>query len=382
MTKARGDGSKPLAEPSKARTEVLRTRLIKTAEMIRAWAGWQWIGYALSALIIIVSAVVLWHILQDLQIEGVVSALRGTPPHKIIAAGVFVAAAFVTLTFYEYFGLRTIGIDHVPYRIAVMGSLTGYSIGHNVGAPAITGGAVRYRIYSPWGLRVIHIAKLCFITGLTFWLGNTTVLTLGMIIEPQAVTAVDHLPAVANRIVGVIGLALLLTYVVWAWRRQRTVGRNSWTVNLPSGPLTFLQIGIGILDLACTAYAMYLLMPEQPPIAFMTLAVIFASATLLGFASHAPGSMGVFDAAMLVALTQFEKEQLVAALVLFRLLYFVIPFACAVATLGLREIYVSVVEGRKIKGEMARLLTFASDADKRELEVKKVSRNIEAPTDA
>ncbi|MBO0757251.1 MAG: UPF0104 family protein, partial [Bradyrhizobiaceae bacterium] len=133
-------------------------------------------------------------------------------------------------------------------------------------------------------------------------------------------------------------------------------------MNLPSGPLTFLQIGIGILDLACTAYAMYLLMPEQPPIAFMTLAIIFASATLLGFASHAPGSMGVFDAAMLVALTQFEKEQLVAALVLFRLLYFVIPFACAVTTLGLREIYVSVVEGRKIKGEMAHLLTFGPNA--------------------
>jgi glycosyltransferase 2 family protein len=360
----------------------LRTRLLKTAELIRAWVGWRWIGYALSAVIIVVSAVVLWRILRDLQIEGVVDALRGTPPHKIIAAAVFVAAAFVTLTFYEFFGLRTIGMAHVPYRIAVMGSLTGYSIGHNVGAPAITGGAVRYRIYSPWGLRVIDIAKLCFITGLTFWLGNTTVLSLGMIIEPQAVTAVDHLPSLANRIVGIVGLGFLIIYVVWAWRRQRTIGRNSWIVNLPSGPLTFLQIGIGILDLACTAYAMYLLMPEQPPIDFMTLAVIFASATLLGFASHAPGSMGVFDAAMLVALKQFDKEQLVAALLLFRLLYFVIPFACALATLGLREIYVSVVEGRKVKGEVSRLLTFAPDTDKAKREVKKVSRGVEEPTDA
>lgn len=372
----------PPVRPSGARTKILRMRLLKTAELIRAWAGWRWIGYALSAVIIVVSAIVLWHVLRDLQIEGVVGALRGTPPRKIIAAGVFVAAAFVTLTFYEFFGLRTIGIAHVPYRIAVMGSLTGYSIGHNVGAPAITGGAVRYRIYSPWGLRVIDIAKLCFITGLTFWLGNTTVLSLGMIIEPQAVTAVDHLPALANRIVGIVGLGLLITYVVWAWRRQRTIGRDSWTVNLPSGPLTFLQIGIGILDLACTAYAMYLLMPEQPAIDFMTLAVIFASATLLGFASHAPGSMGVFDAAMLVALTQFDKEQLVAALLLFRFLYFVIPFTCAVVTLGLREIYVSFVEGRKVKGEAARLQTFAPGMDKAKCEVKEVSRSVEAPTDA
>jgi hypothetical protein len=183
---------------------VLPSWLVRAAETIRTWAGWRWIGYSLSALIIAVSVIVLWHVLRNLQIEGVVDALRATPPHKIVAAALFVAAAFVTLTFYEYFGLRTIGIAHVPYRLAVLASFTGYSIGHNVGAPALTGGAVRYRIYSPWGLRVIDIAKLCFITGLTFWLGNTTVLGLGMIIEPQAVTAVDQLPAAANRIIGIV----------------------------------------------------------------------------------------------------------------------------------------------------------------------------------
>jgi uncharacterized membrane protein YbhN (UPF0104 family) len=293
-----------------------------------------------------------------------------------------VAAAFVTLTFYEFFGLRTIGIKQVPYRIAALASFTGYSIGHNVGAPAVTGGAVRYRIYTPWGLRVLDIAKLCFITGLTFWLGNTTVLSLGMIIEPQAVTAVDQLPAAANRIVGIAALAILISYVLWAWRKQRTVGRNSWSVNLPSGPLTFLQIGIGILDLVCTAYAMYLLMPEQPWIDFMTLAVIFASATLLGFASHAPGSMGVFDAAMLVALEQFDKHQLVAALLLFRLLYFVIPFTLALTALGLREIYVSIAKGRQVKGEVSRLLAFVPDPGTGGGKVKEKSRNVEEPTDA
>jgi glycosyltransferase 2 family protein len=371
-----------LARPPEARTKILPTWLLKGAEAVRNWAGWRWVGYALSALIIAVSAIVLWRILGDLQIDGVVEALRNTPPHKIAAAAVFVAAAFVTLTFYEFFGLRTIGIKHVPYRIAALSSFTGYSIGHNVGAPALTGGAVRYRIYSPWGLRVLDIAKLCFITGLTFWLGNTTVLSLGMIIEPQAVTAVDHLPAGVNRIVGIAALAILISYVLWAWRKQRTVGRNSWSVNLPSGPLTFLQIGIGILDLVCTAYAMYLLMPEQPWIDFMTLAVIFASATLLGFASHAPGSMGVFDAAMLVALAQYDKQQLVAALVLFRLLYFVIPFTLAMTALGLREIYVSIVNGRQVKGEVARLLNFIPDPQSTGGAVKKKPHAIEEPTDA
>ena len=45
---------------------------------------------------------------------------------------------------------------------------------------------------------------------------------------------------------------------------------------------------------------MYILVPDEPHVGFVVVAVIFVSATLLGFASHSPGGLGVFDAAMLV----------------------------------------------------------------------------------
>ncbi len=99
-----------------------------------------------------------------------------------------------------------------------------------------------------------------------------------------------------------------------------------------------LQIVIGIIDLSCCAAAMYMLMPDQPNVGFVTVAVIFVAATLLGFASHAPGGLGVFDAAMLVALYQFNKEDLLAGLLLFRLLYYIIPFVISLLVLGIREI--------------------------------------------
>jgi hypothetical protein len=88
---------------------------------------------------------------------------------------------------------------------------------------------------------------------------------------------------------------------------------------------------------------MYLLMPQQPQIDFISLAVVFILATLLGFASHAPGSLGVFDAAMLVALPEFGREQLVATLVVFRILYFLIPFAISISIMGVRELWLNVV---------------------------------------
>src|SRR5207237_10262675 len=94
----------------------------------------------------------------------------------------------------------------------------------------------------------------------------------------------------------------LVGYVVWVWTQPRRVGRGPWTVVLPGGPLTLLQIAIGIVDLSFCALAMYVLVPDEPNLGFVVVAVIFVSATLLGFASHSPGGLGVFVAALLVGL--------------------------------------------------------------------------------
>jgi uncharacterized membrane protein YbhN (UPF0104 family) len=133
-----------------------------------------------------------------------------------------------------------------------------------------------------------------------------------------------------------------VAYVIWVWAGPRRVGRGNWTVGLPGGPLTLLQILIGIVDLGFCALAMYILVPDEPHVGFVIVAVIFVSATLLGFASHSPGGLGVFDAAMLVGLFQFDKEELLAGMLLFRILYYLVPFVISVILLTLREIILSV----------------------------------------
>jgi hypothetical protein len=107
---------------------------------------------------------------------------------------------------------------------------------------------------------------------------------------------------------------------------------------LPGGPLTLLQIVIGIVDLGFCALAMYVLVPDEPNLGFVVVAVIFVSATLLGFASHSPGGLGVFDAAMLVGLWQMDREDLLAGMLLFRLLYYIAPFVISVILLTFREV--------------------------------------------
>ena len=316
-------------------------RLRGTARFFDAKVGLSRLGLVLSVTIIAIAVVVLYRILRDIDPDELIDAIEATDWRTLFLAGLFVAGGYLTLTFYDLFALRTIGRSDVPYRVAALAGFSSYAVGHNVGASVFSGGAVRYRIYSTWAFTVIDVTKICFIAGLTFWLGNATVLGLGVLYNPQAARALDQLPLWSNRLIAVVILALLGAYVAWVWVKPRVIGRDGWQVTLPGGPLTLLQIAIGIIDLACCAAAMYMLVPDEPNLGFVTVAVIFVAATLLGFASHAPGGLGVFDAAMLVALWQFDKEDLLAGLLLFRLLYYIVPFVLSLAILGTREILLS-----------------------------------------
>jgi glycosyltransferase 2 family protein len=306
--------------------------------------GWKRVGIAASLIIITIAVLSLIRMLAGIDLAAVIDAIRQKSYGRIGLAALCVGCAFFTLTFYDLFALRTIGRRDVPYRIASLASFTSYTIGHNLGATVFTGGAIRFRIYSEWGLTPIDVAKICFISGLTFWLGNATVLGIGMALYPDAASAMNYLPESLNRLIALGLLASIVVYLAWLAMGPRQLGRNGWMIALPSARLTLLQIVIGVVDLGFCALAMYILMPDTPAISFMALAVIFIMATLLGFASHAPGSLGVFDAAMLLALPQFAREHIVASLLIFRLLYFVTPFAISLAVMGSREIWYNAID--------------------------------------
>ena len=124
--------------------------------------------------------------------------------------------------------------------------------------------------------------------------------------------------------------------------------KNCSTPPWPSWParnwccLTSRQVVLGLIDLGAASGALFVLLPAHHGLDYFTFAAIYVFASVLGIASHAPGGIGVFDAAMLVALPQFGREDLLATLLLFRLLYFVIPFTIAITLMGIREFWMNV----------------------------------------
>jgi CBS domain containing-hemolysin-like protein len=117
----------------------------------------------------------------------------------------------------------------------------------------------------------------------------------------------------------------------------RAVGASAWRVVLPDARLTLVQIGIGIVDLVAGSLATYVLLPEAPSTDYAVVAAAYVVAALLSFLSHALGSLGVFEVAMLVMRSQYQKEELLASLLILHFLYYLLPLAKALLMLGVRE---------------------------------------------
>lgn len=276
--------------------------------------------------------------MRGIEIGKVFAAIEAQSPLRIAIAGALVVAGYANLICYDLFALHTIGKRNIPLRVVAFASFTSYTIGHSLGAATLTCGLVRFRVYSFWQLTFVDIAKIAFVTGLTFWLGNIFVLGGAVACAPGALTVVDHLPPWLNRSIGLSGLFAIGCYLIWLMPRPRTVGRADWRIVLPDLRRALLQIGIGTLDRCLASLSLFMLLPASPAVGFATVVVIFVLATLIGAVSHTPGSLGVVEVAILIGLPQYQREELLAILLTFRMLDFFLPLFLATLMFGSREL--------------------------------------------
>jgi glycosyltransferase 2 family protein len=293
------------------------------------------LGGAVISIAIGVGAIfALTHALKHIDYDQVFAIIKATKFDVIALALMLVTASYGSITLYDWLALHTMGRKDIPYRIAALASFTSYPIAHGIGAVALVSPIIRYRIYSGNGLGAIGVANVCFLTGLTFWLGNMTALGFSLLYEPAAISVIDHLSPGINRLLALALLGGVAAFVAWSWLFPKAIGKNRWLVRLPSGPLVLLQIVVGLLDLTAAAVSMYVLLPAGLDIGLFRLMAVFIAATLLGFASHAPAGLGVFDATILIGLGPESREELLAALLTFRFLYHLVPLSIALVLFG------------------------------------------------
>jgi uncharacterized membrane protein YbhN (UPF0104 family) len=290
------------------------------------------LGTLASLILFGASLFVLHRIAGQVSLDQVRLAFDEASGHQVALAAVFTALSYLMLTGYDALALRQLRL-RVPYRTTALASFTSYAVSFTLGFPLLTAGTVRYWIYAPQGLSAGKVASLTIIAGVSFWLGMGLIIGVGLLAEAPAIAEINRLSVDLNRAIGVLVIVAVLGYLAWVGLERRAVRIQRWRLELPNLPVSVGQLLLGVADVCSASAVLFILIPGDHGISFPTFAAVYAFACLLGIASHAPGGLGVFEATMLLAFWQVPSGQMLGALLLFRVFYYLVPFTLALGLL-------------------------------------------------
>ncbi|MET1076802.1 MAG: bifunctional lysylphosphatidylglycerol flippase/synthetase MprF [Pseudomonas sp.] len=330
------------SQDSVTATQPIKPGRLRLLDLISKYR--QPIGLAVTLLLFAIALIACRHLLSELDLDALHDSILQVPKPALMGALAATVVGFIILLGYEWSASRYAGVTLAP-RILALGGFTAFAIGNAIGLSMLSGGSVRYRLYARHGLGATEVARMTLFASLS----------LGCALPPLAALAtLSDLPAAATALglseilLGSASVAVLLLFSILAigiYRRRLPdqpytdnllVKAGRRTLRLPGRRLTFLQLIITALDVAAAATVLYLLLPEAPP--FGAFLLVYLLALAAGVLSHVPGGVGVFEAILLAAFAdKLGAAPLAAALLLYRLIYVVLPLLVACVFLLINE---------------------------------------------
>ncbi|WP_424139231.1 phosphatidylglycerol lysyltransferase domain-containing protein [Roseomonas chloroacetimidivorans] len=296
------------------------------------WALIRKHGPTVFGLILLVGALyVVQREFRHLSVADVGQALEATPSGRLWVAGGWTLIAYAVLTIYDRLGSVYAG-KPISYLRTSLASFCAYTLAHNLGFAAVSGAAVRYRFYAAWGLTPVEIAKVIAFTSLTFGLGGFALGGLVLFLEPTVLPWVGEeqlIPEWTAQALAIVMWVIVSAYVVLSrfWPHFRIFGHQ---IDLPGFRMALAQVTLASVDVAVTAAIFYCLLPEAPGLTFWKFLGIYIAAYTAGLAASVPGGLGVFDGFILLSLEPYlSSAQVIGAVLLFRLFYYIVPLFLA-----------------------------------------------------
>jgi len=272
------------------------------------------------------SAWLLYHELRGLSLDAVVDSFARISLHRWTLAAGAALLAYAALAGYDRVALMHLR-KRVPWLFIALCSFTTYALSHNIGASVVSGAVVRYRAYSSQGLTAAEIGVLVALCSFTFGLGCILLGGLVLLLEPGLIHRLtDDLPDWTASVAGAVMLALVALYVVGSSIHLRPVKLGTFEIHYPRLPVALRQLLVAPLELVGAAGIIYFALPEVGNPGFLAVLGIFLASFTVALLSHAPGGLGVLEVVFLAGLPDMDPADVVAALLVFRLLYLIIPF--------------------------------------------------------
>lgn len=275
---------------------------------------------------VVLSCFLLYQELHNVSLDEVADSLQAIPRQNWLLAVGATLGAYFALAWYDHIALAHLG-RHVPWRFITLCSFTTYALAHNIGASVFSGAVVRYRAYRSKGLTPYEIGVLIVFCSFTFGLG--TLLTSGcvLILRPSLPQQLLNVPPAVSVAIGVLLLLLIGLYVLGSWRHFKPWKLGKLHVEYPRLAIVTRQLLAGPLELLCAAAIIYFALPAAHNPGYLVVLGAFLASFSLALLSHAPGGLGVLEVTFISVLPDIPNVDVLAALIVFRTLYLLLPFA-------------------------------------------------------
>ncbi len=300
---------------------------------------WPLIGLAA----VIVSGYLLYRELRGISIAEIKDSLSAIPLHRFLLAGLATLVAYAALAWYDRIALLHLGVTHISWFFVSVCSFTTYALSHNIGASVFSGAVVRYRAYTAKGLSAAQVAVLVALCSFTFALGIVLLGGIALLAEPDTLARLQgYLPALLTnpataRILGAALLAAVTLYVVGSLLHLRPLTVRAFKLEYPRPRIMTRQLVAAPLELLGAAGIIYFALPEAGNPGFMVVLAVFLASFSAALVSNAPGGLGVFELVFVIAMPDMARPSIIAALLVFRMFYFWLPFLVSVVVVLLYE---------------------------------------------
>lgn len=275
---------------------------------------------------VVVSIFILYREFRRISFAAVADSLAAISLHNWILCVLATLCAYGALAWYDRIAIAHLG-KKISWLFISLCSFTTYALSHNIGASVISGAVVRYRAYSTRGLTAQEIGLLIVFCSFTFALGTVIMCGVVLVLRPSIVARFIDVPPMAGLVAGIVLLSLVALYVFGSWRHLPPWSIRNFHVHYPRLPIVARQLLAGPIELAGAAAIIYFALPAAGNPGYLIVLGIFLASFTLALLSHAPGGLGVLEVTFLAALPEMNPNDVLAALIVFRLLYLLVPFA-------------------------------------------------------
>ena len=278
----------------------------------------------------ILAAGMLWWQLRNYSWHDILDAIFAIPKRNLIAACIACLAGYLALALYDFLALNYVG-GRVAWWKWMLAGMLGFAISNNAGHAVVSGGAIRYRLYTRWRITGGDILKMLTFSGFTYFLGCTAIVIIGYFLIPRDILTQSAGTSMGLGALFIFCLGVLLAYfgmTVFFHDKQVKIGQLVFKI--PQPRTAFLQTVLGITDSVLAGMVLYFCIIPFWDIPFGTYIGLFVVAQTTGVFSQVPGGIGVFETIFLLALPDsVDKATIFGSLLAYRIIYYVLPLVGA-----------------------------------------------------